>query len=134
MAMSVGSNSRYSAVINVTPMIDVLLVLIIIFMVITPTIPVGLNTLVPQQADSKSAPPPPADDIVVTVNGDHTVSLNQEPVQVSQLHDRLLGLFREHLNHVLFIRGSNGLEFQPVAEVIDIARGVGLDRIALMTR
>jgi biopolymer transport protein ExbD len=116
-------------------MIDVLLVLIIIFMVIAPIPSRGLNALLPQSASQDHrAAPPPSHDIVVTVNGDHTVSLNQEPVQLVDLHDRLLDLFGHHPNHVVFVRGQKGLEFRQIAEVIDIARGVGLDRIALMTQ
>ena len=135
MAMSLGSHGRHRAEINVTPMIDVLLVLIIIFMVIAPIPSRGLNALLPQSASQDHrAAPPPSHDIVVTVNGDHTVSLNQEPVQLVDLHDRLLDLFGNHPNHVVFVRGQKGLEFRQIAEVIDIARGVGLDRIALMTQ
>jgi len=129
MAMSLGSKAQ----INVTPMIDVLLVLIIIFMVIAPTKSRGLNAVVPQQSthDEPAAPP---DVIVVTVCGGGTVRLNQEPLAVANLHDRLAALFRSHPGHVLFVRGDKGLEFGEVAEVIDIARGAGLDRIALMTQ
>ena len=135
MAMSLGSNGRLNAAINMTPMIDVLLVLIIIFLVITPVTSTGLNALVPQPPDeSKAATPAVNDDIVVTVNGDHTVMLNQEPVTVAELPARLRNVFRNHLNHVLFVKGTKGLEFAPVAEVIDIARGVGLDRVALISR
>jgi len=131
--MSLGSTGRHRADINVTPMIDVLLVLVIIFMVIAPVTPRGLNALVPQ-------PPPPGPsvyvprDIVVTVNGDRTVNLNQEPMPLADLRGRLLSLYAEHPNHVLFVRGLKGLEFRQIAEVIDIARGAGLDRIALMTQ
>jgi biopolymer transport protein TolR len=134
MSMSLGSNGRQRADINVTPMIDVLLVLIIIFMVITPLAPRGFNALLPQASPDHTGPTPPSHDIVVTVNGDHTVNLNRKPVQLADLHDRLLDLFRNHTNHVVFVRGEKGLEFQQIAEVIDIARGVGLDRIALMTQ
>ena len=134
MAMSLGSHGRPRADINMTPMIDVLLVLIIIFMVITPTTSRGLNALLPQPSPAASAPTPPSHDIVVTVNVDRTVSLNREPVLLADLHGRLLDLYRNHPSHVLFVRGQKGLEFQQVAEVIDIARGVGIDRVALMTR
>ena len=134
MAMSLGSKGRHRAEINVTPMIDVLLVLIIIFMVITPTTSRGLNTLLPQQSKDDGSPAPPSDDIVITVNGDRTVNINRELVLLADLHDRLQRLFANHPNHVLFVRGEKGLEFQQVAEVIDIARGVGLDRVALMTQ
>lgn len=131
MAMSLGSRG-FHANINMTPMIDVLLVLIIIFMVITPTNSHGLKTLVPQQ-ESGIAPEAPSDDIVVTVNGDRTVSINQEQVALADLSDRLRRLYANHPGHPLFVRGGKTLEFQHVAEVIDIARGAGLDRVALMT-
>ena len=134
MAMALGSHFRHRAEINVTPMIDVLLVLVIIFMVITPIAPTGLNALLPQASqDDRHAPTPPSRDIVVTVSGDGAVRLNQEPVPLADLHGRLLSLFRYHTNHVLFVRAEKGLEFREIAQVIDIARGVGLDRIALMT-
>ena len=132
MAMSLGSRGGFHANINMTPMIDVLLVLIIIFMVITPTTSRGLNALVPQPESGPGADTP-SGDIVVTVNGDHTVNINQEIVTLSNLGDRLQRLYANHPGHPLFVRGGKGLEFQQVAEVIDIARGVGLDRIALMT-
>jgi biopolymer transport protein ExbD len=132
--MSPGSPGRHRAEINVTPMIDVLLVMIVIFMVITPVAPLGLHALLPQASPDHPSPEPPDRDIVVTVAGDRTVRLNSEPVLLADLHGRLLDLFRTHPNHALFVRAEKGLEFGPVAQVIDIARGAGLDRIALMTQ
>jgi len=132
MGMSLGGNGRPHANINMTPMIDVLLVLIIIFMVITPTTSHGLNALVPQQ-ESGPAPAAPSNDIVVTVNGDRTVSINRETIAIAELSGRLQRLYLNHPGHPLFVRGGKDLAFEQVAQVIDIARGVGLDRIALMT-
>lgn len=132
MGMSLGSRG-FHANINMTPMIDVLLVLIIIFMVITPTTSHGLKTLVPQQESGAAGAAAPSDDIVVTVNGDRTVSINREQVALADLSDRLRRLYANHPGHPLFVRGGKTLEFQHVAEVIDIARGVGLDRVALVT-
>ena len=134
MAMSLGAHGRHRAEINVTPMIDVLLVLIIIFMVITPLTPKGLEALIPQDSPERANSTPPADNIVITVNSGGGVTINQEYVALADLRDRLLDIFRSHTNHVLFVRGRKDLEFQQVAAVIDIARGAGLDRIALMTR
>jgi biopolymer transport protein ExbD len=132
MGMSLGGNGRPHANINMTPMIDVLLVLIIIFKVITPTTSHGLNALVPQP-ESGPAATPPSNDIVVTVNRDRTVSINQETIAIEELSGRLQRLYLNHPGHPLFVRGGKDLAFEHVAQVIDIARGVGLDRIALMT-
>ena len=79
--------------LNVTPLIDVLLVLLIIFMVIMPSLSNGLKTVVPQAGDQK-VPAAPRDDIVITVLRDHTVRLNQEPVDLSDLERRLHDLFK----------------------------------------
>ena len=118
--------------LNVTPLIDVLLVLLIIFMVIMPSLSNGLKTVVPQAGDQK-VPAAPRDDIVITVLRDHTVRLNQEPVDLSDLERRLHDLFKSAVHHVIFVRGEKGLDFQDVAQVIDIAKGAGLERVALMT-
>lgn len=117
---------------NVTPLIDVLLVLLIIFMVIMPQLSNGLKAVVPQPGDQK-APPAPRDDIVITVLRDHTVRLNQEPVALSDLESRLHELFKNAVHHVIFVRGGKDLDFQQIAEVIDIAKGAGLERVAMMT-
>jgi biopolymer transport protein ExbD len=122
------------AQINVTPMIDVLLVLIIIFLVITPQKQVGLKALVPQSAADDAQPQPPSQDIVITVRSDRTVQLNQEPIEMRNLQERLVRLFGNAADHVVFVRGDRTLDFQYVAEIIDIARGAGLNRIALMTQ
>ena len=133
MAMSFGGNS--SPQMNVTPLIDVLLVLIIIFMMILPKLPKGLKAQVPQPPDQtrqtqESAP----DQVVLTVFADQTVQLNQEaPVAVDVLDARLRDLFKNATHHVIFVRGAKTLDFQNIAQVIDIAKGAGLERVALMT-
>ena len=129
MAMMAGQKAQ----INMTPMIDILLVLIIIFMVIAPLKQKGLQTLLPQPALPDSQPAPPANDIVLTVCSDGTLRLNQEPVDREHLGARLARLFQAAPDHVIFVRGEKGIEFRPVAEVIDIANGAGLNRVALMT-
>jgi biopolymer transport protein ExbD len=132
--MSLGSNSGQKAEINMTPMIDVLLVLIIIFLVITPLAPTGLNASIPQSAAPGRTTDAPRHDIVITVLADHTVQLNQEPIDLPQLQERLIALFRNGGNRVVFVRGEKDLKFGQIAGVIDIAKGAGVERVGLMTQ
>jgi biopolymer transport protein ExbD len=132
--MAVGGKGGAMADINMTPMIDVLLVLIIIFMVITPLTPKGLEALVPQ-------PPPPnaqqtaADTrtVVIVINADRSMMINQEPTDETQLGPRLEEIFKTRAERVVFVKGDAGLEFQHVAKAIDIAKGAGIDKVGLMT-
>jgi biopolymer transport protein TolR len=130
MAMNVGG--RNQAEINVTPMIDVLLVLLIIFMVVVNSDAVGLDAKVPEKPTD--AAPANLQDIVILVHGDSTVSLNQEVVPDADLEGRLTQVFRTRGNHLVFIGAEAELDFQRVVNVIDIARGVGLDRIAMLPK
>jgi len=127
------SKGPHKADINITPMIDVLLVLIIIFMVITPLAPVGLDTMLPEPARQRQDTPRPQD-IVVTVQKDGIVLLNMERVELASLQGRLLQIYRARGDAVIYLRGDGSLQFGKIAEVIDIARGAGLHRMALMTR
>ena len=130
MAMSLGGGNTRKAEINVTPMIDVLLVLIIIFMVIQPSSSLGLDTQLPPQSNEASSAP--KNELVLTVQADRTVRLNQEPtLAVEELGKRLRTVFT---NQVIFVRADKNLEYRQIAEVIDIAKGEGFTRVALMTQ
>ena len=134
MGMAVGGQGGVKSDINMTPKIDVLLVLIIIFMVITPLTPKGLEALVPQ-------PPPPnahetaADQrtVVITINKDHTMLINTEPTTEQALGSRLEEIFKTRAERVVFVKGDPGLDFMWVAKAIDIAHGAGIDKVGLMT-
>ncbi len=132
MSMSLNGGRGPRADINMTPMIDVLLVLIIIFMVITPTKSVGLKALVPQESDHSPAQSEPSHDIVISILADGSIRLNQEPVEAMLLESRLAALFSPGGNTPVFIRGDKTLEYRQVTEVIAIARKAGIGRIALM--
>jgi len=131
MGMSLGGG-KTKAEINMTPMIDVLLVLIIIFMVITPTVSVGLDTQVPQPSVAADAEPARPTEIVVSILADGSIRLNQEPVERANLEGRLTALFARSGDTPVFIRGDKSLEYRSVAEVIDTAKRAGVHRIALM--
>jgi biopolymer transport protein ExbD len=119
--------------INMTPMIDVLLVLIIIFMVITPLTPKGLEALIPQPP-KKDEPVTPADErtIVVTINKDHSMLVNTEPIEEPALGKRLEDIFKTRAERIMFVKGDPDIEYRWVAEVIDIAHGAGIDKVGLM--
>lgn len=129
MAMS-PAGARHQAEINTTPLIDVLLVLLIIFMIIAPSVSVGLSTAVPQLAATAQAPP--TSNIVLTVLADGAVQLNQEMIPVGRLDERLTELFARAAGQAIFIRADKDLDFAQVADVIDVAKGAGFDRVALM--
>jgi biopolymer transport protein TolR len=134
MGMAVGGHGGQVANINMTPMIDVLLVLIIIFMVITPLTPKGLEALVPQPAPPNQQQND-ADQrtVVVSVNADKSMLINTEPTDENKLGPRLEEIFKTRAERLIFVKGDKDLEFQDVAKVIDIAKGVGIDKVGLMT-
>jgi len=115
---------------NVTPMIDVLLVLIIIFMVM-PHKSKGLDTQVPQPS-SEAHQQAVEQDVVLTVEGGGNVRINQDAVAMDQLAPRLVAIFKTTAKPVVFIRGKKDLAFEEVARVIDLTKGAGFQHIALM--
>jgi len=133
MGMAVGGGGGVKSDINMTPMIDVLLVLIIIFMVITPLTPKGLEAIVPQPPPP-GTPPSQSDTrtVVVSVDANHQLLINQEPSDYDKLGGRLEEIFKTRAERVVFIKGDPSLEYSWVAKVIDIAHGAGIDKVGLM--
>jgi biopolymer transport protein TolR len=127
MAMSSGKRAE----INVTPLIDVLLVLLIIFMVIIPQKSTGLAANVPQPAPDSSSSPPTRD-IVVNVGEHRTVTINTQAVPWEDLAQRLQQIFARRPDGVLFVTAARQADFEDVAAVIDTARGAGIAKVALM--
>jgi len=111
-----------------------LLVLIIIFMVITPTVPTGLPTLVPQpsQPESKSEPPNPST-IVVHVMPGGNIWINREQSDWDKLGARLSEIFKQRAEKVAFVDGAEDVPFADVARAIDIMRDAGIEHVGLIS-
>jgi biopolymer transport protein TolR len=130
----IGGKKGVVSDMNVVPLIDILLVLIIIFMVITPTISKGEDTLIPQPPPPgvKVNPDLPPQTIVVQVVAGDKVLINHDETTWDQLGPRLQDIFKQRAEKVAFVKGDSSVEFAQVARAIDIMRTSGIDKVGLM--
>jgi biopolymer transport protein TolR len=134
MGMALGTTSGPKSDINITPYIDILLVLLIIFMVITPTKQLDLEVKVPQEAPKTDKPmPPPPGLIVVSMSDTAQVAINQEPISISDLGVKLTEIYSARANKNMFISASAKLPYGDVVKIIDIAKGAGVLDVGLLT-
>jgi biopolymer transport protein TolR len=140
MAMSMGGGGASAPQMNVTPLIDVLLVLIIIFMVIVAeSKEKGLEAQIPQPPTHRDSAPDPVRTIVIqlgeTKSGEPPeLKINEQPVSWADLKPQLADIFKQRAEKVAFVQGDDGVDFEYVADVIDTARAAGVDRVGLMPR
>lgn len=135
MANGAGTGIAVSE-INVTPLIDVLLVLLIIFMVIVPVTPKGLDALIPQASKADSVEPPVGTivvSVVANAQGEPSYRINQDTISKAALEPRLAQIFASRHDRTMFVKADNSLEFSRVAEVIDIGHQAQVDNIGLIS-
>jgi biopolymer transport protein TolR len=129
MGMAVGKKGSMSN-INITPYIDILLVLLIIFMVITPIKQMDLEVKVPQSDNSTGAADPNA--IVVSIGEFSNIAINSMPTTITDLGSKLMDIYKQRSNKSMFISASPKLIYGDVVRIIDIAKGAGVGDIGLM--
>jgi biopolymer transport protein TolR len=140
MAMSVGGGGASTPQMNVTPLIDVLLVLIIIFMVIVAqSKEKGLEAQIPQPPANVDAAPPPVRTIVIQLgtakSGDiPELKINEQAVSWADLKSQLADIFKQRAERVAFVQGDDNVDFEYVADVIDTARAAGVVKVGLLPK
>ena len=119
--------------INVTPFVDILLVLLVIFMTLSPTVPTGLKASIPEQPPPGPQRQEPEKVIILSMDRNGVIKINQNEIQASHLIEELQGIFKTRSDRTIFVQGDDELLFSDMARLIDAAKGAGVDRLGLMT-
>jgi biopolymer transport protein TolR len=131
MGISAGDRRGMLSDVNVVPLIDILLVLLVIFMII-PHRQMGLQAVLPQ--DEKAEPPEPLPEpVVVSIAADGSLRINQSEVQRNKLQGSLERIFASRVHRIAFLQGDRALEYQTVAQVLDGMHSAGASTVGLLT-
>ena len=128
-----GAVLKASADMNVTPLIDVLLVLLIIFMAALPLTQKGMDVNLPLETEQKQQSNPNDNQIVLEYGADQSIAVNHQPIPIEQLESRLRDIFESRKEKTMFIVGDPGLRYGEIVAVIDAAKGAGVEKVGIVT-